>query len=404
MIYNKFNAIAVREYYPTHENPGNSIWVYEQVKGLSQFGIFSFVISSTPYLPKFIRKYKRLYLNPHHSTKITNYKDTYVIRPPYVKLPSKYFLSLNLFFQKRLLLKYAKLIDPKLIHAHFGFGGVASIPLKLKLNIPLVTYFYGYDVGTKEHAKKLKKLYQDLIREGDLFIALSEDMRNDLLDIGFPSKKTIVNHLGVDLELFNINKFRKTQNDKIIITSVARWLENKGGQDTITAFSKLSKVIKNVELRIIGDGPYVGELKNLIKNLKIEDRVRFINNFKAANPRETVINEMVNSDIFILTPYMRASGQKTGTPVVLMEAQALSKPCISTDFPGIPEEFDFGKSGIIVEMRNINQIYESLKMLCLDESKRAYYGNLGRLNVEKNFNQKIQISKLAHYYNSLMKI
>ena len=398
-----FNAVAVRDYYPTYENPGNSLWVYEQIIGLMKFGISSFVISPTPYIPNFIRKYKQFYLYPHHSKAIENYKGTYVVRPPFLKLPSKYFTNLNLYFQKKLILKYSKNFNPKLIHAHFGRNGVASIPLKNKYNIPLITSFYGDDVGINKHAKRLKKLYKELIVCGDLFLALSLDMKNDLINIGFPEEKIIVHHLGIDLSLFNMNNNGSfKEKDKVIICCIGRFHEYKGGQDTILAFSRLTKEFENVELRIIGDGPYIPKMELLCREKNIENKVIFINNFKSKDPRSVVLNEIKNCDIFILTPFMDNSGVKTGTPVVLMEAQAFGKPCISTNYAGIPEVLDFVNSGILVEQRNIDQIYEALKLLCYNEDRRILYGKRGRQYIEQELNQEIQMEKLAQIYHSLI--
>lgn len=399
----EFNAIAVRDYYPTNENPGNSIWVYDQVLNLKNFGINSFVISPTPYIPGILRNHRRFYLYPKHSSSVEVYKDTYVIRPPYLKLPSQHFAKLNLYFQKKIILKHAKGLNPYFIHAHFGRNGVASLPLKIKLGIPLITYFYGDDVGIEQHGRELHDFYIPLINNGDLFLALSDDMKNDLINIGFPEKKIIVHHLGIDVSLFkqDSQEYAK-KNDKIVICSVGRFHENKGAQDTIYAFSRLAKEMDNIELRIVGDGPYIDNLKNLAKTHNLHDRIVFINNFKSENPRETVINEMKTSDIFILTPFMNNSGMKTGTPVVLMEAQALGLPCISTNYAGIPEVLDFGKSGILVEQRDRDQIYQSLKFLCLNNSVRSELGRRGRVHVEKEFNQNTQMRILADIYKKYM--
>jgi len=55
-----FNAIAIRDYYPSKEQPTNSLWVYEQVKGLQKYGINSLVVSPSPYIPKILRNTKIL--------------------------------------------------------------------------------------------------------------------------------------------------------------------------------------------------------------------------------------------------------------------------------------------------------------------------------------------------------
>ena len=41
---------------------------------------------------------------------------------------------------------------PSLIHAHFGIEGVSALALAMRLEIPLVTTFHGFDATLKMHA------------------------------------------------------------------------------------------------------------------------------------------------------------------------------------------------------------------------------------------------------------
>lgn len=50
--------------------------------------------------------------------------------------------------------KKLRLINPKLIHAHFGFGGVLSLELAKLFGIPLLITFHGSDVTIKDHYLK----------------------------------------------------------------------------------------------------------------------------------------------------------------------------------------------------------------------------------------------------------
>ncbi|MCF8396349.1 MAG: glycosyltransferase [Melioribacteraceae bacterium] len=396
----EYELMAIRDYYPDNNNPTNSIWVYDQVIGLQGHSLNSIVISPTPILPFFFRRLKKFRLFPKPDKIVKNYKNTEVIRPPYIKIPGKIFSAFVNNNLSNTILIYGKNFKPKLIHAHFGRNGVASIKLKRKLQIPLVTYFYGDDVGVKKHKVYLQNLYQELINVGDLFIALSEDMKKDLINIGFPADKVKVVHLGVDLELFKVNK--NTNREKIIFTSVGRFHEYKGGQDTISAFSQVHSKYHATELRIVGDGPYVDKLKEQVRFLNLNKSVKFINNFLAKDPRQVVNDEISNCDIFMLTTFQNEEGVKTGTPVVLMEAQACGKPCISTRYAGIPEVVINNKTGFIVEQRNIDKIVASMISLIENVGLRSEFGANARNHIINEFNSQIQIEKLAKLYKNLI--
>lgn len=391
----QYDIIHIRDYYPSKENPASSPWVYDIVKGIQKKEISCLVISPTPYIPGFIRKQSKYYLYPTPSNKIENYKSTDVIRPLYIKIPKNYLLSINFYLLTHLIAKtLPKNINPKIIHAHFGQNGIASIKLKQKCKIPLVTSFYGYDAGRL--GKKFKPYYKKLIKYGDLFLVLSEDMKSDLLDLGFPENKIIIHHLGIDLDQFTPQK--REQNGFVYLV-VARLDESKGVQDTIKAFSIICQ--HDMQLRIVGDGVYKDELVALVKKLNLEHQVIFINNFKADNPRQMVVDEMQNCDVALLTSFVASNGAKEGTPVVLMEAQACGKPCISTNHAGIPEVVINNKTGFIVEERNVKDI--SIKMLGLfnNVELRKQMGHNALMHIKKEFNQNIQLIELIKLYGKL---
>jgi colanic acid/amylovoran biosynthesis glycosyltransferase len=115
-----------------------------------------------------------------------------------------------------------------------------------------------------------------------------------------------------------------------------------------------------------------------------------------------VIEEMVNCDAFILTNYVTSDGAKEGTPVVLMEAQSLAKPCISTFHAGIPEVVINQKTGFLCKERNIEEI--SLAMEVLVENKKTYqeFSKNAQIHIEQEFNNEIQTKKIVELYNKVL--
>lgn len=390
--------LSIADYYPDTTNPTRSLWIYEQVYHLSSLGYTSLVVSPSPYIPKLFRK--TLFKKPEIDYKIKDYNGTLVFRPLVIKFPRNKFYGVYINSLKLAISIASKFIKPKLIHAHFGPNGIAAIKIKKKLRIPLVTSFYGYDCGRL--ASFLKKYYKDLIKYGDIFLALSEDMRRDLIILGFPDNRIIVHHLGIDTDFVKEIKKKELPHNKFIYTIVARFDEVKGIHDAIRAFNLLSLKKNNLELRIVGDGIYRDNLKSLVQQLGLNKSVIFVNNFESNNPREVVLNELNNCDVFILTSYTTKDNAKEGTPIVLMEAQAFSKPCIATRHAGIPEVVIDKKTGLLVNERDINAIADSMLMLMENEQLRTELGMNARIHIEKEFNLKIQIEKLANIYSQLI--
>lgn len=397
-----FDIISIRQYFPSIENPSASSWVYNQAKEIQKFGISPIVISPTPEVPWWINKFMK---NKHawkikSNTTVQNYLGVEVIRPPYIKLPGKYFFDYNIRQISKCIQNSAYNIEAKVIHAHFGHAGVASLKVKKLNNLPLITSFYGFDLGSDKI--RLDKYYKILAKEGDLFLALSEDMKMDLLNIGFPENKIVVYHLGIDIEKFAPQNHDKQKNDDFIFTIVASFTERKGIHYAIEAFKKFKKkhLITNCKLRIVGDGPFLHKLKQL-SDFDID--IVFINNFIAEKPRELVLQEMQNCDIFILTSITLPDADKEGTPVVLMEAQACGKPCISTYHAGIPEVVIHNKTGLLVKERDSDSIAKAMFELYSDQVKRNILGKNASIHIEEKFNNRIQIPKLFDIYKPFLK-
>jgi colanic acid/amylovoran biosynthesis glycosyltransferase len=400
---NNFDILAIRDYYPSKNNPSSSTWVYSQVRSLSEMGFNPLVISPTPINPlKSVFK-KRFRRYDFSSKELESYEGTSVLRPPYFKVPNNKLVSFTLRNLSKCISKYGDIKTIKLIHAHFGQNGVAAIELKRKLNVPLITSFYGYDSGRL--AETYKPFYQELIKEGDLFLALSNDMKNDLLNLGFSEEKVAIHHLGVDLSLFSPNQ--KKNKSEFVLLTVARLSETKGIQYVIKALSQLLKeephLKQIIRYRIIGGGSYEAELKGLVRNFHLDNNVSFVNNLICSNSREIVINEMKKCDVFLLCSCVSKSGGKEGTPVVLMEAQACGKPCIATYHAGIPEVVKNKMTGYLVKERNINDIKEYIKLFYDNPSLVKKMGENARKHVVKNFNQNLQIKRLYSIYMDLWK-
>ncbi|KUO61694.1 hypothetical protein APF79_03575 [bacterium BRH_c32] len=399
-IKNEFDVLVIRDHYPSENNPSSSPWVYDQVIGLQEMGYKPLVISPTPINPfkKYFKKKFRFYDSP--CKEIESYKNTNVLRPPYLKIPNDYFIGVTLKNLTNCLLRYNHLTDIKIIHAHFGQNGFASLVLKKKLNVPLITSFYGYDSGRL--SIRYKPFYKYLQREGDLFLALSKDMKKDLVSLGFNEEKILIHHLGVNLEVF---RFNNKLINKFTILTVARLDQVKGIEYAINAvhlfLTKYPKIKSDFLYKIVGSGPHGDALKRLVNKLQMNESVVFIDNLSQKNSRDIVLKEMQDCDLFVLTSIKLKNGTKEGTPVVLMEAQSCGKPCITTFHAGIPEVVLNNKTGLLVQEKSSLDISKAIERLYFNRILLEKLGSNAREHINREFNQKIQMEKLGNIFKSL---
>jgi len=387
------DVLTIRQHFPSTTTPTSSYWVYEQIKGLVIKDVSFKVISPQPFIPSFLRsKSKYPTILPIQD----NYNDIDVIRPIHFRIPNYKLYEFTNWSLNKVIKASAQKIKAKLIHAHFGNDGIAALSLKKYLKIPLITSFYGYDLS--DQIKVLRPFYKKLSDKGDLFLALSDDMKKDLIKLGFKEEKIKIHHLGVDLEELNSYSIKKRKTKTFVFLVVARFSERKGIHDTIVAFSNIAKVKDNVELRIVGNGEYKSKLVKLVESLKLIEKVVFIDNFLTGNPRETVMQEMASCDVFLLNSFTTKAGSKEGTPIVLMEAQAIGRPVIATRHAGISEIVINDVTGITVEERDVNGIFEAMVKMMDNPELVFKYGFNGKKHIEQEFNNIIQQDRLYHIY------
>ena len=177
----------------------------------------------------------------------------------------------------------------------FGVGTFATIVSK-KLNIPIVhTYHTLYEdyvhYITKGHfdnfAKMItRKFTKHVCNKYDELIVPTDKIK-DLFINKYNIKRDInIIPTGIDTEKFelndnikkNISKFKKKYKIKdsdFIIGAVGRIAKEKSFDKLIIAMDKLSKINSNFKLLIVGGGPELNNLKEMVKKLNQEKNIIF---------------------------------------------------------------------------------------------------------------------------------
>jgi len=232
---------------------------------------------------------------------------------------------------------------PSLIHAHFGVDGVYALPLAKKLAIPLITTFHGFDAtNTRKELITSRKIScinyllhrQELARSGDLFICISNFIRDHLLTMGFPEEKLLTHYIGVDTDLF---KPKQNTSEKIIV-NIGRLTEKKGTCYLLQAFAMLDKKHNDTKLIIIGDGPLKQELQTLASTLQISDRVQFL----GFRTQQNVLHWLQQASVFCLPTLSEGLG------LVLLEAASCEVPVVASRVGGTAEAIKDNETGFLV--------------------------------------------------------
>jgi glycosyltransferase involved in cell wall biosynthesis len=244
-----------------------------------------------------------------------------------------------------------------------------------------VQNYYDYTVARQKIVQRF--LFSLSLKFSDYIIGISEEMKNNLKNkLNIKNNKIKIINNSTDLSYINKKKIEDIQDDVFIdepvIIACGRLTEQKGFSYLIKAFNEIKKEFKNATLLILGQGEKEKELKALVKELNIENSVKFLG-FKD-NPYKY----LYNSDLFVLSSLWE------GLPGVLIEALACEVPAISTNCKSGPKEIlDNGKIGELVKIKDVDSLSNAMLKVLRDKDLQHKYKELGLKKVKEFDKDKI---------------
>jgi colanic acid/amylovoran biosynthesis glycosyltransferase len=279
-------------------------------------------------------------------------------------------------------------LQPDLIHAHFASGGKTLLGLHKKLRRPLlVTLHGGSDVPIQ---KPRVGIYRELAEKATLFLCVSEFIRKQAIDAGFPAEKLRVHYIGVDRTLF-FPPPEVAATDSVLF--VGRLVEMKGCEYVLRAMRVVQATRPATELTIVGDGPLRAGLERLALQLGI--RCEFL----GTQPSPFVRQMLRRSRLLCLPSVTTSDGHIEGLGIVLLEAQAMGVPVVSTLHSAIPEAVADGVTGTLVPERDSEKLAAAILQLLEDRELWQRYHLATQGHVDGKFDLRKQTALLEEIYS-----
>ena len=195
-----------------------------------------------------------------------------------------------------------------------------------------------------------------------------------------PKTRSVALPLAVNHEYF---KPIATEKDSqfLKLCTVSRVLQFKGHDFIAHTIASLPEQIRNqIRWNIGGTGPYLEELKKLVKELAIEKIVTF----HGFVPDEELPYFYNANDVFILcTREQEDSTQVEGFGLVFLEAQACGIPAIGTRTGGIPDAVKDKQGGWLIEQDNAQELSDLLYLLVKNRDLVDQMSHIARHRVER---------------------
>jgi colanic acid/amylovoran biosynthesis glycosyltransferase len=301
----------------------------------------------------------------------------------------------SLIYKNRVLEKIIGEQKPQVLHAHFGTAGFEVLRVVNKLKIPLVVSFHGFDAFKLPKDSVWLNNLQNVFNNASAITVVSNLMKTHLIQLGCPMEKISLIHVGKNFDDYNFTiRHRKPIRHFI---SIGRLIEKKGHEDSIKAFKLLESKYPDLRLDIIGEGPLQNQLDILVHNLDLSSKVRLLGQ---VNHKQTMRN-LLEADAFILSSRTSGDGDQEGIPTVLMEAQAVGIPCVTTLHSGIPEVIPAENHWMLAEEKDVNGIAATIEKLILCDPEMVEQATVrGRDKVLIEFNLDTEVRKLKDLYQS----
>ena len=312
--------------------------------------------------------------------------------------PRRYFETLGraLLNEERGLEDHAKLIYHFLVSAIVAKGieadGAEHIHAHF-MNVPASIAMYcagltGIPFSVTHHSAGIAELpemigIKEKLRTAKLLCSISYYNR-EYLDALYPcADRNHVVRCGVDPEQYvGVDHTRLWNPDKVQLLSMGRFAEKKGFRYLVDACAILQARGVGFELRMIGAGPLLDDVKAQAERLGIAEHVVFLGPL----PDDELTAEFNRSDIFIVPSVTSSTGEKEGIPGVITECMLFGVPIIATRHSGIPEHVIDRETGLLVDERSPEGIAEAVQAYLNDDELRVGCIRRGRQLVMDEFN------------------
>lgn len=234
-----------------------------------------------------------------------------------------------------------------------------------------------------------QKAVEDLFRQADLVLALSDRWKQEL-EKRFSMKKCAVLENGIDPRRFREAVSDPAENRASFLL-MGRLGARKGVYDLIEAAEAAVREDPRITLTLVGDGE-VEQVRALVAAKGLSSHISV---FGWAGEEEK-LRYLKQAGVVILPSYHE------GLPVFLLEGMAAGKAVISTRVGAIPEVVT-GENGILAEPGDIPALTAAMLRFSRDGELVREFSQRNREKIRAQFDIREMHDRLAGYYREVMR-
>ena len=234
----------------------------------------------------------------------------------------------------------------------------------------------------------LNKRVLNVLNNVDHVISNSEYTKNLAINCGITQNKITVINPGIEpVKELNEKSIKKSENllkDKSPrLITVSRLDKRKNHEKIIMTLRNLKQIYPDIIYTCVGDGDEEENLKQLVKELDLDEQVLFLKKIS-----QDLKNALVaKSNIFVMPSIVHKKSVE-GFGIAFIEAALYGIPSIGGKDGGASDAIEHQKNGLICDGNSLDEIYSSINDL-LSNKKYLEYGKNAKENSTKFYWDKI---------------
>jgi len=234
----------------------------------------------------------------------------------------------------------------------------------------------------------LNKRVLNVLNNVDHVISNSEYTKNLAINCGVTQNKITVINPGIEpVKKLNEKAIKESENllkDKSPrLITVSRLDKRKNHEKIIMTLRNLKQIYPDIIYTCVGDGDEEENLKQLVKELDLDEQVLFLKKI-SQDLKNTLV---AKSNIFVM-PSIIYKKSVEGFGIAFIEAAQYGVPSLGGKDGGASDAIEHQKNGLICDGNSLDEIYSSINDL-LNNKKYLEYGKNAKENSTKFYWDKI---------------
>jgi glycosyltransferase involved in cell wall biosynthesis len=275
------------------------------------------------------------------------------------------------------------------VHSH-GYKADVLVYLALRRTIlPYVATCHSW-LDDDLKARVYGYLDRRILSRYSRIAAVSAEVERRLQCAGIQRERIELIGNGINVQSFELGEHRNPdkcdRQPDLAVGFVGRLSYEKGPDVFIRAARNVLQQHNRVQFQLAGVGPERSSLEQLVRDLGVEDKIRFLGHVRDMPALYREFDIMVSSS------------RREGSPVAVLEGMACGLPVIATSVGDVPKMIDHGHTGILVPPEDPGQLSQAILELLRNPPGRQQLGQSAKMCVKERFSAERMGSDYLEFY------